>query len=395
MACLLLLLLSSLALGIHSEIKQEVAETVHFVESNWSADDTVPPEKLVLICNISQEEADSVYWTKNQKWQGNGKHLQITVQEPPDAGNYFCWSNTTHELLTNATVYLTKIYPSGEIANPILRRLPVQEPPDAGNYFCWSNTTHELLTNATVYLTKIYPSGEIANPILRRLPESKIYFKCTANNYSGIFTCIWISAIKETELMFKIGSHMKSQGNASEEIVCDEPVNDSSERNLKRYSASCRKQNSTCPSTEEYQPIEMVLQVFHGFVYEDHRHTFFIKDILKPDISECYNNKGLLTWTPPQTWSTPISYYGLTYQIKMHGQICEVSSATILQNENTLSCYNRRCSRETCVIRSRDRYNINSAWSNWSSCNNGMNDKPSHHRHEDKAKIEPCKCQKN
>ncbi|XP_078240186.1 interleukin-12 subunit beta [Pogona vitticeps] len=322
MACLLLFLLSSLALGIHSEIKQEVAETVHFVESNWSADDTVPPEKLVLICNISQEEADSVYWTKNQKWQGNGKHLQITVQEPPDAGNYFCWSNTTHE----------------------------------------------LLTNATVYLTKIYPSGEIANPILRRLPESKIYFKCTANNYSGIFTCIWISAIKETELMFKIGSHMKSQGNASEEIVCDEPVNDSSERNLKRYSASCRKQNSTCPSTEEYQPIEMVLQVFHGFVYEDHRHTFFIKDILKPDISECYNNKGLLTWTPPQTWSTPVSYYGLTYQIKMHGQICEVSSATILQNENTLSCYNRRCSKGACIIRSRDRYNINSAWSNWSSC---------------------------
>ncbi|KAJ7316287.1 hypothetical protein JRQ81_002449, partial [Phrynocephalus forsythii] len=301
----------------------------HVVVSDWTADVTVPPEKFLLTCNISEEEGASVYWTKNQRWQGNGKDLEITVKEPLDAGIYLCWSNITQELLTNTTIYLMKRDPDGKIAHPVLKRLP----------------------------------GE----------SNKIYFKCTANNYSGRFTCIWNSAIQDTDLWFRIrtGSQTRTQGNVSEEIVCDALVNHSSGARQKMYWASCRKQNSTCHSTEEYQPIEMVLEVFHGFVYENYTHIFLIKNILKPDTSECQVDKDFLTWTPPQTWSTPVSYYGLTYQIKTSGrneQICEVPSDALLQNGSTLSCYNPRCSHRTCFIRSRDRYNINSAWSDWSQC---------------------------
>lgn len=97
---------------------------VHFVDSIWTADATVPSEKSVLTCNVSEEEGAFVYWTKNQEWQGNGKNLEITIKEPLDAGIYLCWSNITHERLTSWTVYLTKRHPNGEIAHPVLRPLP-------------------------------------------------------------------------------------------------------------------------------------------------------------------------------------------------------------------------------------------------------------------------------
>ncbi|KAH0629690.1 hypothetical protein JD844_011953, partial [Phrynosoma platyrhinos] len=60
----------------------------YIVKSKWTANPTVPPEKLVVICNVSEEEEASVYWKKGQKWKGTGKELEITVKEPLDAGNY-------------------------------------------------------------------------------------------------------------------------------------------------------------------------------------------------------------------------------------------------------------------------------------------------------------------
>ncbi|XP_061477868.1 interleukin-12 subunit beta-like isoform X2 [Rhineura floridana] len=343
MACLLLILISLLGLVSHSEGKLEVLNNVYIVESNWP-NSAAPPEKLTLACSTSEEQHPSVYWMKDQKWKGNGMNLEISVKEPLDAGNYTCRSNATHD----------------------------------------------ILSYSTVYIQKINDKGEIAEPILIGFKDNGLYFKCTANNYSGHFQCFWTPHIRISPLQFKIKV-------TSENAVCDEPVKNSMGEG---YSTSCKKGN-LCPSTEEYEQTGIVLEVFHGFVYERHIHYFFIKDILKPDIPECQiDNSNVVTWTPPKTWSTPVTYYGLTYQIKTvqhdsKDKICEVDNSVLLQNGNTLRCYKRECKYKHCFIRARDRYNKNSSWSNWSPpCRKfPKNDKP--HIKEEKTKIEPCKCQKN
>ncbi|KAJ6668066.1 hypothetical protein lerEdw1_016387 [Lerista edwardsae] len=141
------------------------------------------------------------------------------------------------------------------------------------------------------------------------------------------------------------------------------------------YTVSCRKEDS-CPSAEEYQPITIILEVVDWlvYVYEEHNSSFFIKDIITPDASECqvakHGHRATLTWRHPDTWTTPESYFGLTYQIETSGRktpsICEVDNTALLRNGSTLSCY-IQTRGDKFRIRSRDRYRTSdSAWSSWS-----------------------------
>lgn len=94
----------------------------HFVESWWSSDNSALAKELTLNCETSGNQHGSVYWKKDLKWVGNGRTLTIRVKETPDAGNYTCWSNTTHELLSSDAVYITKKNEKGEIDEPILKK---------------------------------------------------------------------------------------------------------------------------------------------------------------------------------------------------------------------------------------------------------------------------------
>ncbi|XP_053236153.1 interleukin-12 subunit beta-like [Podarcis raffonei] len=336
MACVLLILISVLGLIIHSEGKTEEINNMHFVEA------TALPAKIMLTCNTSKEPSALVYWVKNMKLEGNGKSLEKNIRGYPDAGKYVCRSNTTGAILSYSTVYIKKKNDNGEVAESILS-----------------------------------PFKEESN---------RPYFKCTANNYSGDFKCFWKPLEQNSNLNFTI---KVTSGNA----VCDVPVGPEAGM----YTASCRK-GIPCPSTEEYEEIGIALEVFHGFEYEEHTHNFFIKDILKPDAVECQMENSLLTWTPPKTWSTPASYYRLTYQIKMvqhprRDWICEVDNAMQLQDGNSLSCHNRLFHRGTIYIRSRDHYSRNSAWSNWSEPCRKQSGKQD--IHEDGIKNRQCECKKN
>ncbi|XP_034955222.2 interleukin-12 subunit beta [Zootoca vivipara] len=336
MACILFILISVLGLIIHSEGKTEEINNMHFVDA------TALPQKIMLTCNTSKEQSALVYWVKNMKLEGNGKSLEKTIRGYPDAGEYVCRSNTTDAILSYSTVYIKKTNDKGEVAESILS-------PFKGK------------------------------------PVNRPYFKCTANNYSGNFKCFWKPLEQNSNLKFGIKV-------TSENAVCDEPIRPEAGM----YTASCRK-GIHCPSTEEFEETGIALEVFHGFEYEEHTHNFFIKDILKPDAVECHMENSLLTWTPPKTWSTPASYYRLTYQIKivqhqLRDRICEVDNAMLLQGGNSISC--RLYRRGTIYIRSRDHYNKKSAWSDWSEPCRKQSGKQDIHN-EDGVKIRQCECKKN
>ncbi|XP_053149421.1 interleukin-12 subunit beta [Hemicordylus capensis] len=381
---LLLILISVLVIGTHSEARSEVKHKspvcqvigafkssvslpgvggasqldelsqVYKVES-LQIPDHKSSEKLTLICNTSEKKDALVYWMKDQEQKGTGTHLEITVKNPMDAGNYTCWNKTSDEILCYATVLIVKKDATGKIADQMLS-------PFEGT--------------------------------------KETYFKCAANSYAGNFICSWKPVGQNSDLKFGIRNEYNDKTSGS--IICEKPVKSPVGQDPETYTVFCRKQNS-CSSAEEYEPIMMFLDVFYGFTYEEYNQTFFIKDIIKPDTSECWITNSGLNWTLPHTWSTPESYYGLTYQIKTVGQhnrrICEVDNTTLLKNGNILSCHIRLNSNEMYSIRSRDRYSDNdSAWSEWSKpCRkqSPRNGKPYIHSQDIPAKIVKCKCQKN
>uniref|UniRef100_A0A8C5WX35 Interleukin-12 beta central domain-containing protein n=1 Tax=Laticauda laticaudata TaxID=8630 RepID=A0A8C5WX35_LATLA len=177
-----------------------------FAESQWSSDNTAHPEKWTLNCNKPESQHGLVYWKKGPKWVGNGRNLTIRVRGTPDAGNYTCWSNTTHELLSFRVVYITKKNEQGEIDEPILKKC--------------------------------------------KLPKKNAYFYCEANNYSGNFRCFWKVHSQNPNLKFWIGDENQMK------VICD--IN--SEKTNTEYSASCRRENP-CSYTEEYEQIELSLHV--------------------------------------------------------------------------------------------------------------------------------------
>ncbi|XP_026541088.1 interleukin-12 subunit beta-like [Notechis scutatus] len=330
MTFIVFILMFTLTLVAHREATQEIRANECFAESQWSSDNTAHPEKRTLNCDKSESQHGSVYWKKGPKWVGNGRNLTIRVRGTPDAGNYTCWSSTTHE----------------------------------------------LLSFRVVYITKKNEQGEIDEPILKKYPEKNAYFYCEANNYSGNFTCFWKVHSQNPNLKFWIGdeNQMKS---ASGRVICD--IN--SEKTNTEYSASCRRENP-CSYTEEYEQIELSLHVCltDVFVHEKHNRSFFIKDILKPDVSPCQvTRNGTLILLHPATWSTPVSYFGLTYQIKTvfnnNEEISEVDHSLLLQHGDIMTITKKLCrfSGYRCLIRSRDHYNSHSDWSNWSNCRYRIN----------------------
>uniref|UniRef100_A0ACB8EJ22 Uncharacterized protein n=1 Tax=Sphaerodactylus townsendi TaxID=933632 RepID=A0ACB8EJ22_9SAUR len=153
-------------------------------------------------------------------------------------------------------------------------------------------------------------------------------------------------------------------------ITCEKPIRDPT--TLQSYSVSCKKERP-CPGVEEYQPTEMVLEVFDKNQYENDTVSFFIKDIIKPDVTACEivcnGTACQVIWKPPQTWSTPLSYFGLKYRIKTIGaseKIYEVDNPIQLENGNRLGCSFKIKKNKIYYIQSRDRYNEKSAWSEWS-----------------------------
>ncbi|NXH98829.1 IL12B protein, partial [Pachycephala philippinensis] len=236
---------------------------VFVVESQWNAE--APATTVQLTCNTSEE---AVYWKKDSEWQQEGKTLTAAVKEFPDAGNFTCLSQESHQVLGSNLLLIAKIDSKGQMMRWILKSF--KEPK-------WT------------------------------------YLKCEAKNYSGIFTCSWMTENKSPNVKFSIRSLKGPQGDVS----CSSPVAHT-EGALTTYTARCLKENF-CAFAEEHQAIDILLEVIDEVEYENYTASFFIRDIIKPDPPQCQYvaTNGTVTWTYPRTWSTPNSYFPLTFKVKV------------------------------------------------------------------------------
>uniref|UniRef100_A0A8C9F4B4 Interleukin-12 subunit beta n=1 Tax=Pavo cristatus TaxID=9049 RepID=A0A8C9F4B4_PAVCR len=215
---------------------------VYVIESEWN--DETPAKKVKLTCNTA-DEALPVYWKKGTELKGTGKTLIAEVKEFPDAGNYTCLSAKTHEIISYSFFLITKVDSNGQMIRSILKSY--KEP-------------------------------------------SKTFLKCEAKNYSGIFTCSWMTENESPSVKFTIRSLKGSQG----DVTCSSPVA-RTDQSVTEYTTQCQKENY-CPFAEEHQPTEMFLEVIDEVEYENYTSSFFIRDISeKPWLHEAalYHTSGL------------------------------------------------------------------------------------------------------
>ncbi|XP_005523748.1 PREDICTED: interleukin-12 subunit beta [Pseudopodoces humilis] len=305
--CALLSLFSFAALLESAQWKLQ--ENVFVIESQWDAE--APATRVELTCDTSEE---AVYWEKDSEWKQEGKTLTAAVKELPDAGNYSCLSQESHELLSSTLLLIARIDPKGQMIRGILKSFT--EPK-------WT------------------------------------FLKCEAKNYSGIFTCSWMTENNSPNVKFTIRSLEGPQGDVS----CGSPVA-LTKGAVTTYTAQCHKENF-CPFAEEQQPIDIFLEVIDEVEYENYTTSFFIRDIIKPDPPQCQYvaTNGTVTWTYPRTWSTPNSYFPLTFKVKVKST--KIHKYQVFDTEEQTLQLPAPGPAEV-WLQARDRCYL-SSWSAWSS----------------------------
>ncbi|XP_050818777.1 interleukin-12 subunit beta [Gopherus flavomarginatus] len=319
MSHLLLVLLSLFSLAIPLEAKWRLRENVYVIESEWTQE--APAEEVELTCNLSEDQPMSVYWMKDKLKIGTDKTLVISVKEFPDAGNYTCHKSDTHEILSYYFFLITKKDSSRQISKWILKSF--------------------------------------------KEPNSMTFLKCEAKNYSGIFICSWKTENESPDVKFTIKNLEGTQEDASGSVICGSPVPQRYELET-TYTVSCQKTNH-CPFAEEHQPIEMFLEVIDETQYDNCTSSFFIRDIIKPDPPECVHvvKNGTVTWKYPRTWSTPESYFPLTF--KVNAKERNPSKNKFYDTDEQFIHLATTSKLEKIYIQARDRY-YNSSWSDWKLC---------------------------
>ncbi|XP_004371305.1 interleukin-12 subunit beta [Trichechus manatus latirostris] len=301
----------------------ELEKDVYIVELDWYPD--APGEVVVLTCNTQEE--DGITWTSDQSSEGlgSGKTLTIQVKEFGDAGQYTCQKG-------------------GEILGHSLLLLHKKE--DG----IWST---DILKD-------------------QKEPKNKTFLKCEAKNYSGHFTCWWLTAIS-TDLKFSVKSSRGSsnpQGVTCGAATLSEEKVKVDHREYKKYMVECQE-DSACPAAEESQPIEIVVEAVHKLKYENYTSSFFIRDIIKPDPPKNLQLKALansrhveVSWEYPDTWSTPHSYFSLTFCIQVQGKNKREKKERPCMDKTSAKVI---CHKDTKIrVQARDRY-YSSFWSEWAS----------------------------
>ncbi|XP_045022463.1 interleukin-12 subunit beta isoform X1 [Bubalus bubalis] len=299
----------------------ELEKNVYIVELDWYPD--APGETVVLTCDTPEE--DGITWTSDQSSEvlGSGKTLTIQVKEFGDAGQYTC-------------------HKGGEALSRSLLLLHKKE--DG----IWST---DILKD-------------------QKEPKAKSFLKCEAKDYSGHFTCWWLTAIS-TDLKFSVKS---SRGSSDPRGVTCGAASLSAEkvsvdhREYNKYTVECQE-GSTCPAAEESLLIEVVVEAVHKLKYENYTSSFFIRDIIKPDppknlqLRPLKNSRQVeVSWEYPDTWSTPHSYFSLTFCVQVQGKNKREKKLFMDQTSAKVTCHKDANVR----VQARDRY-YSSFWSEWAS----------------------------
>uniref|UniRef100_A0A8C3AUP6 Interleukin-12 subunit beta n=1 Tax=Cyclopterus lumpus TaxID=8103 RepID=A0A8C3AUP6_CYCLU len=202
-----------------------------------------------------------------------------------------------------------------------------------GNYTCHSKDG-SLLNHTEVLIQDDETTS-------KRIIVKTDHLYCSAQNYNGEFHCSWTWQSRRVGQV----AFLKARRN----FGCS--VDDSGHRIL------CLDQQH-CPYAEESQHIYVTVYMKSGYLVESYSKHFYMSEIVKPDkVAITKVNTTMIEWTYPSSWSSPYSYFPLTFQIAQFRERCKKFHST---------CQFKVKHRVKAVcIRAKDVL-CNSQWSDWS-----------------------------
>ncbi|XP_078117418.1 interleukin 12Ba precursor [Sander vitreus] len=253
--------------------------------------------------------------------------------------------------------------------------LQLEESLGGGNYTCHSKDGS--LLNHTVVL--IQEDKAIRRILMKS--EQEGYLKCSAQNYNGEFHCSW------TWHSNRVGKVAFIKAQRVSDTQCS--VDESGQRwtcSSGQSNFNCSVDNNGhrvvcleeqhCPYAEESQQIHIsvYLRTEH-FLLENYSKGFYLSEIVKPDkVSIGQVNTTMIEWSYPSSWSSPSSYFPLTFEIaQLRGRCkkcdnpCTDSKATktsTVPSTNICQFEVKHKVKAVCV-RAKDAL-CNSQWSEWS-----------------------------
>ncbi|XP_023285115.1 interleukin-12 subunit beta-like [Seriola lalandi dorsalis] len=227
---------------------------------------------------------------------------------------------------------------------------------NGGNYTCHLSPNGEYL-NHTVILVQLDPDNRTV--ILEEKSPEEGHIHCSASNYKGAFDCTWTitqSRSNAAVLLVKAERHL-------EKIPCE----------LNADGSGVHCDYASCPYGEEQQRISLTVYIHSYSRLESYTKVFYLREIVRPEkLSHLRISEGkVFSWSYPDTWETPVTYYGLQFQVKLvnHGHSCN-SDEHIMQHsitDDTKYEVTVKAKKYVFCVRAQDRH-TRGPWSHWSQC---------------------------
>ncbi|KAL6117912.1 il12b [Pungitius sinensis] len=245
-----------------------------------------------------------------------------------------------------------------------------------GNYTCHGEDG-SLLNH-----TEVLIQDDQANRRILVKNEHGDYLHCAAQNHNGEFHCSWkwhshrigkvafikarrVSYDSDTKCSVDEGGQLWTCSSGQSDFGCS--VDNSGGGIL------CRDQQH-CPYAEERGKIHLTVYMrTEDFLVESYSKYFNLSQIVKPDkVTIRKVNTTLIEWSYPSSWSSPYSYFPLTFQItqfKGRRKQCpdQFTDPKALKTSTVHSACQlvvKRTVKAVC-IRAKDVL-CNSQWSDWS-----------------------------
>ncbi|XP_022607675.1 interleukin-12 subunit beta-like [Seriola dumerili] len=251
----------------------------------------------------------------------------------------------------------------------------LEESLGGGNYTC--HNKDGSLINHTVVLIQ---EDETNRRKILVKNDQEDYLKCSAQNYNGEFHCSWtwhrsrvgsVAFIKAWRVSDENETWCTLDTSVQRWRCSTGQSNFSCSVDKSGHGISCLDEQH-CPFAEESQRIHVTVHVkTQHFLVESYSKHFYLSEIVKPDkvrISKL--NRSMIEWSYPSSWSSPYSYFPLTFQIaqlkggcKRCDNPCTDSKVTKNLTDNCQFEVKRKA--KTVCVRAKDAL-CNSQWSEWS-----------------------------
>ncbi|XP_034545316.1 interleukin 12Ba [Notolabrus celidotus] len=247
-----------------------------------------------------------------------------------------------------------------------------------GNYTCHSRDGS--LLNYTEVL--IQEEKTMKRKILVKTGND--YLKCSAQNYNGELSCSWTWHHNRVGTVLFIRAQRAYNNNNTQCSVDTRGQHWSCSSLHSKFRCSVDQSGNSiscldeqhCPYAEESQQIHITVYVkTKHFLVENYSRQFYLSRIVKPDKVQINKvNTTMIEWSYPSSWSSPFSYFPLTFQVAQFKRECKScvnpctdSQATrIMTVQSTGMCQFKvkHRSKDVCV-RAKDAL-CDSQWSEWS-----------------------------